>query len=170
VLTDRERTKALGEWGERKALMLLEKAGFINLRNMNTEMTHHPFADIYGERGGVRYTIGVKTRNKYQKSGLPNPSYNVRKRSAGVEIIAHKYNAQLAWVAIQVIPEQKLFSAYFGTIAQIESQKERFSIPVKPTQTATYERLTDQEREFDATIRPEWTNGGYQHFLRLSRV
>jgi hypothetical protein len=72
MLTDRERTKALGNWGEAKALALLQRAGFSKVRDMNAESMNHPFGDIHAERLGVRYMIGVKTRNKYQVSGLLN--------------------------------------------------------------------------------------------------
>jgi hypothetical protein len=71
--------------------------------------------------------------------------------------------AELAWVAIQVVPELQTFNAYFGTIAQIEEVKERFSIRMKPEYTIIYERLGSED-EFDPSLRPEWSNGGY---LRL---
>jgi hypothetical protein len=156
-----QRKRALGDWGEKKALDLLKRAGFRNVRDMNAESSNHPFGDICAERDGPRYLIGVKTRNKYQTSGLINPTYNVRKRGADVKAIAQKYNATLAWVAIAVVPEEQRFSAYFGTIAQIEDAGERFSIPMRPEQTKRYERLSCPLEEFDESIRSEWSNGGY---------
>jgi hypothetical protein len=110
---------------------------------------------------GARYLIGVKTRNRYQVSGLINPTYNVRKRGADVEAIGRRHSATLAWVAIPVIPEEQTFSAFFGTITQIEDAGERFSIPMKPEQTARYECLWRPLEEFDPSIHPEWSNGGY---------
>jgi hypothetical protein len=163
TMSDRERTKALGTWGENKAIDLLKKAGFNDVRDMNAAVANHPFGDIYAERGGSRYMIGVKTRNKYQVSGILNPTYNVRKRNANVEIIAQRHNALLAWVAISVVPEKQELSAYFGTIAQIEDRGERFSIPMKPDQTCKYECLANKES--DASISHEWTNGGYARSL-----
>jgi len=61
-----------------------------------------------------------------------------------------------------VIPELQTFNAYFGTINQIQELKERFSIPMKPNEIRDhkYERL-GRENEFDGSIRPEWSNGGY---------
>jgi len=50
--------------------------------------------------------IGVKTRNKYTARGALNPTYNIRKKGANVAAIAEQHDAQLAWVAIQVIPER----------------------------------------------------------------
>jgi Holliday junction resolvase len=161
AMSNRERTKALGDWGEKKAVALLQKAGFRNVRDMNAEMSNHPFGDIYAERGGVRYMIGVKTRNKYQVSGILNPTYNVRKKGANVWIIAQRHSAVLAWVAIQTIPEERKFSAYFGTIAQIEDRGERFSIPMRSERTPGYDCLSHPPEEFDPSIHPEWSNGGY---------
>jgi hypothetical protein len=154
-----QRLRALGDWGEKRAIDLLKRAGFQNVRDMNAESSNHPFGDICAERGAARYLIGVKTRNKYQVSGLLNPTYNVRKRGVDVEAIARRHNATLAWVAIPVIPEEQSFNAYFGTIAQIEDAGERFSIPMRPDQTARYECIALEE--IDTSIRTEWSNGGY---------
>ena len=156
-----QRKRALGDWGEKKAVGLLKRAGFGNVKDMNAESFNHPFGDIYAERDGARYLIGVKTRNKYQVSGLINPTYNVRKRGADVKALAQQYNATLAWVAIAVVPEEQKFSAYFGTIAQIEEAGERFSIPMRPEQTKRYECLSRPTEERDQSISAEWSNGGY---------
>jgi hypothetical protein len=158
-----QRKRALGDWGEKKAVDLLKRAGFRNVKDMNAETVNHPFGDIYAERDGPRYLIGVKTRNKYQVSGLINPTYNVRKRGADVKAVAQQYNATLAWVAIAVVPEEQRFSAYFGTIAQIEDAGERFSIPMRLEQTKRYECLSRPAEEVDKLIRSEWSNGGYAH-------
>jgi hypothetical protein len=139
---------------EKKAIDLLKRAGFRNVRDINAETFNHPFGDIYAERDGARYLIGVKTRNKYQVSGLINPTYNVRKRGVDVNSVARKCNATLAWVGIALVPEEQRFSAYFGTIAQIEDAGERFSIPMKPEQTTRYECLSRRVEEFDSSIRP----------------
>jgi Holliday junction resolvase-like predicted endonuclease len=163
TMKNHERIKALGAWGEKKALALLEKAGFENMSDMNARTSNQPFGDILAERGGARYLIGVKTRNKYQMSGLLNPTYNVRKRGADVRVIAQRYNALLAWIAIPVIPEKRRFTAYFGKIDEIEERGERFSIPMTPEQTTRYECLSQPLEEFDSSIRPEWSNGGYAH-------
>jgi hypothetical protein len=156
-----QRLRALGDWGEKKALDLLKKTGFQNVRNMNAEMSNHPFSDICAERDGKRYLIGVKTRNKYQVSGLINPTYNVRKRGVDVRAIARRHHAELAWVAISVIPEEQSFCAFFGMIEQIEDAGERFSIPMRPERTARYKCLSRTPEEIDSSIRPEWSNGGY---------
>jgi hypothetical protein len=157
MLTRYERQIALGGWGESKALILLKGAGFTAVRNLNKPL-NHPFADSYAERGGARYLIGVKARNKYTDKGGLNATYNIRKKHMDVRILANQYKAELSWVTIQVVPELQSFWAFFGTIAQIEESGERFSIRMKPEYTKDYEGLGEGR---DVTIRPEWSNGGY---------
>ena len=156
-----QRLRALGSWGEHKAVALLKRAGFTNVRELNSELPNHPFADIRATRGGKSYVIGVKTRNKYQVSGLLNPTYNIRKKGADVGAIARQHGAILGWVAISVIPEESKFSAYFGTIDQIQKGGERFSIPMMPEQLTRYECLSRPIEEADPSIHPQWSNGGY---------
>lgn len=162
AMTESERRKALGDWGEAKALELMNRSesGFANARDVNAQTHNHPFGDIYAERGSARFLIGVKTRCMYQKCGDLNPTYNVRKKGHDVASVARPYKADLGWVAIQVVPELQIFNAYFGTIAQIEDRGERFSIPMQPQHTPRYIRI-GQENEFDPSIRLEWSNGGF---------
>lgn len=170
-MKESERRQALGNWGEEKTLALLKNAQFSGVRDVNAETHNHPFGDIYAERGPARFVIGVKTRNMYQKSGPLNASYNVRKKGFDIWAVGKRYNADLAWVAIQVIPELQTFNAYFGTIDQIQELKERFSIPMKPNEIRDhkYERLGAVD-EFDPSIRLEWSNGGYPaHRARTRR-
>ena len=153
-----ERLRTLGSWGENKAIDLLKRAGFSAVKELNA---NHPFADICAERDGACYLIGVKTRNKYQANGLINPTYNVRKRGVDVGVLAQRHNAILAWVAIPIIAEEQTFSAYFGTISQIEEAGERFSIPMRSEHVVRYECLSCPVEEPDPSIKPEWSNGGY---------
>ena len=163
-MNEYERRKALGDWGEIKAADLLRCAtlSFQKVRDVNVETRNHPFGDMYAERGNECFLIGVKTRNQYQnqKRGPLNETYNIKKKGADVRAIGDRYQAELAWVVIQVIPELQQFNAYFGTIAQIVEEKERFSIRMKPEYTRDYLRL-GVPNEFDPSIRPEWSNGGY---------
>ena len=154
-----DRRIALGLWGEKKAQALLERAGFSKVRDVNVETFNHPFGDIYAERAGKPYLIGVKTRNKFRDIGLLNGEYNIQKKGIDVQAIAGRYKAELAWVTIQVVPELQMFWSYFGTIALLNEHRERFSVPMRVTETARYERLANEET--DITIAPEWSNGGY---------
>jgi hypothetical protein len=164
-----ERLRALGNWGEKKAIDLLKRAGFSTVRELNADFPNHPFGDICAERNGARYLIAVKTRNKYQASGLINPTYNVRKREADIGATAQRHDAIPAWIAIPVIPEERIFSAYFDRISKIEEAGERFSIPMRPGQTVRYECLSRPVEEFDQSIRPEWSNGGYLAHQKRTR-
>jgi hypothetical protein len=130
-----------------------------NIRDMNESTANHPFGDIYAERNGERYLLGVRTRNKYQVSGLLNPTYNIKKRGADVSKLAELHRAHLAWVAIQVIPERQVVSAFFSTIRDIEEGGKRFSIPMREFDTRKYECLAKEE--IDTSLRVEWSNGGY---------
>jgi hypothetical protein len=169
-LTEHERREALGKWGEKKALILLKNARFNGVKDVNAQTHNHPFGDIYAEFASKRFVIGVKTRNMYQKSGPLNASYNVLKKGFDVWAVGRRYKADLAWVAIQVIPELQTFNAYFGTIDKIQEYKERFSIPMKPDEIRDYKYMRlGGEDEFDPAIRPEWSNGGYiAHCARAS--
>jgi hypothetical protein len=157
-LTRKQRTEALGRWGELKSLALLERAGFTNVRDLNHPTPHHPFADVLAHKSGEPYIIGVKTRCKFKDDGRVNDSYNMIKRGADVAAIAARYNAQPAWVTIQVIPELQTFSAFFGRLGT-----ERLSVPMRPRDTDKYKRDGDclADNEIDPEILPEWTNGGY---------
>ena len=87
-----DRRIALGSWGERKAMVLLDRAGFSKVRDVNVETFNHPFGDIYAERAGMRYLIGVKTRNKFRDIGLVNGEYNIQKKGVDVKAIARPCN------------------------------------------------------------------------------
>jgi hypothetical protein len=169
-LTEHERREALGKCGEKKALILLKNARFNGVKDVNAETHNHPFGDIYAEFALERFVIGVKTRNMYQKSGPLNASYNVLKKGFDVWVVGRRYQADLAWVAIQVIPELQTFNAYFGTIDKIQEYKERFSIPMKPDAIRDYKcmRLAAED-EFDPSIRLEWSNGGYSAHCKRRR-
>jgi predicted RecB family endonuclease len=72
-----ERAKRLGAVGERIAKEVLAGSGFKKIRNLNQHMTNFPFADVYAERGGHRYAISVKIRNKFETTGRLNSRYKL---------------------------------------------------------------------------------------------
>jgi hypothetical protein len=141
---------------KRKLLNSSTGRGFIPCGILNSAKANHPFADIFAERGGRRFIIGVKTRNKQTAEGKLNSSYNIRKKGKDLCIISASYGAIPAWIAIQVEAEKQRCSAFFGTLAHISVRGERYSIPMTPAATAQYERLAMDEH--DLTIRPEWSN------------
>ena len=89
-LTEHERRQALGDWGEKKAFILLKNARFNGVRDVNPETHNHPFGDIYAKRG-PGFVVGVKTRNRYQTSGPLNASYNVQKKGFDILAIGKRY-------------------------------------------------------------------------------
>ncbi len=141
-MPSKPRTKNLGDLGERLAPTLLQRAGFTEITDLNEVIPNHPFADFIAERGGGRFLISVRTRNRLTAKGKLNSTYNVRRRAVPLEPLAKIHQAVPAWVAIQVDAEQGTISAYFGTIAQLGN---RLSIPMKPEDTAKYECLADNE-------------------------
>ena len=100
----------------------------------------------------------MKTRCKFKADGRINDSYNMVKSGADIAAIAASYNAQAAWVTIQVIPELQTFSAFFGKLTT-----ERLAVSMRERDTDGYKRdgncLADEET--DPTILAEWSNGGY---------
>jgi hypothetical protein len=80
------------------------------------------------------------------------------KRGADIVALAERYNAEPAWVTIQVIPELQTFSAFFGKLTT-----ERLAVSMRERDTDGYKRdgncLADEET--DPTILAEWSNGGY---------
>jgi hypothetical protein len=50
-MNEYERRKALGDWGERKAIALLKNSPpmFANVRDINAEASNHPFGDTYAD-------------------------------------------------------------------------------------------------------------------------
>lgn len=151
-----DRSKALGNWGEQKALMLLKRAGFELVRDLNTEMANHPFADAFAARDPEKYIVGVRTRNKYTAAGPLNSPYNVCTKGVDLSWLESRYDARLACLALQVDVEAQLFSAFFATLAQVNELGIRYSIPMTAKATARYECLA--RNEHDPSIRPEWTN------------
>lgn len=157
-LTRKQRTEALGRWGELKSLVLLDGAKFTNIRDLNDPTQHHPFADVLAYKNGEPYIIGVKTRCKFKDDGRLNDCYNMVKRGSDVAAIAARYNAQPAWLTIQVIPELHTFSAFFGKLTT-----ERLSVPMRERDTEKRKRNGDclADNEIDPAILVEWSNGGY---------
>ena len=134
---NREKTKLLGELGERLAVAQLVRNGFRNVENLNQVRLNHEFADLLAERGGERFVISVKTRRKWQRLGGLNAKYNLGKNWRDhSNHVAEKFQAIPAWIAIQI--DGPKFSMYFGTIRLIEESN---GIPMEPEALEYYECL-----------------------------
>jgi hypothetical protein len=73
-----ERITKLGRVGELLAAERLKQHGFTEVEDLNQRRANYPFADLLAVRDGIRYLIGVKTRNEMRQGevGL-NESYNL---------------------------------------------------------------------------------------------
>lgn len=149
-LTQRIRTKALGAWGERTAAVALERAGFGGIIDLNSNWLNHPFGDLLAERDGRRFLVGVRTRNRL------NASYNVCRKGADLHGLSAIYGAEPAWVTLQVDVESQRYSCYFGTMAEINADRIRHSVPMTEAATSRYECLARDRK--DLQIDSAWTN------------
>jgi hypothetical protein len=120
------RKKSLGELGELFAIKALVDKKFDRIRNLNDNILNETFADIECEKGGIKYIISVKARNKYQKNGKLNTRYNlgssVYEKASSAE---QKYNAYAYRMAIQF--DKDSFSIYFGSLKELNGSK---AIPI----------------------------------------
>ncbi len=155
-LTQRERTKALGDWGERTAATVLKRAGFSRIHDLNAHRFNHPFGDILAERKGRRFLIGVRTRNKLSAGGVLNAAYNICRKGAELAALAALYRAEPAWVTAQVDVEAQRYSCFFGTMAEITAAKVRYSVVMTEEATRGYECLALNRK--NRHIDPAWTN------------
>jgi hypothetical protein len=153
------RAKALGNFGEALAATLLVETGFVAVRNLNCDSMNYPYGDLYAVKGGVNYIISVRTRNKLQRNGRLNSAYNFRKKSADVEAIAANLNATPAWLTIQIDVGAQRYWAYFGTMAELNVQGDRYSVSMSERATAEYICLA--ENRFHPLIRSDWDNRSY---------
>jgi hypothetical protein len=120
------RKKSLGELGELFAIKALVDKKFDRIRNLNDNLMNETFADIECEKGGLKYVISVKARNKYQKDGKLNTRYNLGSNVYEKALSAEKkYNASAYWMAIQF--DHKSFSIFFGSLKELNDSK---AIPV----------------------------------------
>jgi len=120
------RKKSLGELGELIAIKALVDKEFDKIRNLNDNTRNEVFADLYCEKGGKKYVITVKTRNKNQANGKLNPSYNLPTNAYQKASIAeNKYTDTAHWIAVQF--DHNCFSVYFGSLEELNGSN---AIPV----------------------------------------
>ncbi len=149
TLTEKEaaRKKSLGELGELFAIKTLVDEQFDKIRNLNDEHRNTPFADIYAERNGKKYIISVKSRNRYQRDGKENPSYNLGDNAyEKAKRVAEEYNAEPYWMAIPF--DTHSYSVYFGSLECLNGAK---AIPVKKCREGEVGTILvkDKEHYFD---------------------
>ena len=137
-----ERITKLGRLGEILAAERLKHNGFTDVDDLNARHTNYPFADLLATSGGVRYLIGVKSRNEMRQGfvGL-NESYNLILVSdrlnyelkaqgkttaqitamlwAEVAELAKRHKATPAWITVPIRANAGTYSAYFGVVANL---------------------------------------------------
>ena len=135
-----DRDKLVGGTGERLAMHLLEIAGFKNIQNLNDVKANFPFGDIIAERGGKKFVISVKARNKRTRSGTLNSRYTLG--NAQVYDRAEKVSKLLggtpAFLAIQLDNMKGCFSGYFGELTELHGNR---GIPMDKEHLLKYECL-----------------------------
>ena len=147
-LRDARRCKRLGDVGEQLAPMLLKRAGFDNVIDLNSLHSNYPFGDFLATRDGTRYVISVKTRNKWELPGPPhlNSRYKLGGRcdelAAAAEI---RERAVAAWLTIALA--RKTYDAYFGTVhLLIRLGLNAKGVPMTEKYTRRYECLALAEQ------------------------
>ncbi len=112
-----ERSKSLGEVGERLTPKLLQSGGFVAVKNLNEIRVNFPYADFYAERDGRRYVIAVKARNMYEVSGSLNSRYKLGKKVYEFAQKASKqFDAIPAFLVIQLDNRNGTYNGYFGEL------------------------------------------------------
>jgi hypothetical protein len=139
-----DRFKKLGDIGESVAVTLLQRAGFINVENLNSTLgANVQFFDIQAERK-KKYVISVKARNKFENSAAGkklNSRYKLFDNPSVVSIDAKaKYGSEVAWVTVAVDIPNGTLDAYFGTLASLDGNKK--GVPMTNKAVQSYECLT----------------------------
>ena len=136
------RAKSLGTLGELLAIKALVDNGFNNIRNLNDQKKNYPYADLYAEKGGIKYVISVKARNRYERNGRLNSRYNLgRDCVSKVKKAELQFNAKAAWMAISIFDD--IYSIYFGTF---DSLSVKTGIPMGAIYIAKYECMVREKQ------------------------
>lgn len=125
-------------------------------------MHNQPFADLLAAKDGIRYFIGVKSRNEERDVGGLNASYNCvlvpdginrRMKEQGatadditalalrqVHLFAGRFGATAAWITVPLRPMKGRYDAYFGLLKDLGNRR---SIPMTGAARVGYMCLAD---------------------------
>jgi hypothetical protein len=151
-----KRAGKLGLIGEQLALAELALHGFTEIRHLNHPKKNHPFApfaDISAERNGLKFWIGVKTRNKYQNEGTINPCYKIdpRGRALAVQLEQSVPGTIAACIGISVVLSERscfdgeLSNSYSCYFALLRNLTDRQGMGMRKRQLASYEPLAENK-------------------------
>jgi hypothetical protein len=116
------RAKTLGERGEILAEIILENAGFSNVKNLNKDISNHPYADLYAEQGTTKYFISVKARNKYEADGIKeNSGYKISPKER-LQAKALEDKGIPAVIAVTFDAKKATYSCYFALLSELEGR------------------------------------------------
>lgn len=148
------RRRRIGDLGEHWTKSLLERAGFVGVRDLNVVRYNHAGGDFIAERDGKKYFVTVKARNRYQqRTRKLNGAYNIYPKK--VRRAAREYDAEPAWLTIQLDTEERTYSAYFGTVSSLRNP-DAVAVPMLPHNVTAYECLA--ENVVDEAITPDLSN------------
>jgi hypothetical protein len=156
-----DRITKLGRLGEDLVEERLRHHHFTDIKNLNSDRHNYPYGDVLAKKDGVRYFIGVKTRNEMRQGDVKlNESYNLVLISdamnaklkeqgkttdqitalllAEVSRLAAELDATPAWATVAIRPRTGIYSAYFGLVADLGNKR---SVPMTPKACAKYKCL-----------------------------
>lgn len=141
------RFKKIGDLGEYLAGLLLAKAGFEQIVNLNNEKKNTKYFDLIANRDNQSFAISVKARNKFENSVAGeklNARYKLTDNPKLFEIEAREtYDSLPAWLVIPIDVDLGTFDAYFGQLKDLRGNKKGISL--SPDATKRYESLAWQE-------------------------
>jgi|SRR5579871_3033199 len=149
-----QRAAKLGLIGEQLAIAELYAHGFTSIKALNYPTKNHPFADVYAERGGDKYWISVKARNKYQTDGSRNYCYKIspKERAFALRLEQDNPGTEAVCVAVSVVVSQNScrdgespnsYSCYFARLRELTDQQ---GIGMRKHQLPKYECFAQNKR------------------------
>lgn len=119
------RRNALGDFGEDRALQLLQREGFV----VEKMPKNFPFFDLMAKKADRKVLVPVKARNKFTAKGkIKKNTYNLYTKKGHLESaekIANFFGADLSWIAVTVDTKAKTYSAYMGDLRELPERKGR---------------------------------------------
>ncbi len=151
------RRNALGDFGEDRALQLLQREGFV----VEKMPKNFPFFDLMAKKGDRKVLVPVKARNKFTAKGkIKKNTYNLYTKKGHLESaekIANFFGADLSWIAVTVDTKAKTYSAYMGDLRELPERKGRKYIPMHPDRDVPNHRSLVID-EPDNAIQESWSN------------
>jgi hypothetical protein len=161
-LTENERRRQLGYWGEKRILETFKQMGYSRCRHLGST---NPCFDVeMYNKDGQKVLVPVKTRNHTTCTGATkNDDYNLfcngkpgdpMAQVREAQKIARSQNAILMWAAVTVDAPRQRYDIRFGRIDDLPNKR---YIPMGPKARRERDKII-AENKFDPRIKPEWSN------------